>query len=132
MFNHQSYNQGVAALFTVVIVGSAALLMASGAVLLGIGELDRGFTAQQGAEAFAFADGCVDEALERLRLDSSYTGGSITVQNDSCAISVSTPGGSERTIVVIGNVNNTYYKTVQVEVTLGGVITIDSWQELSS
>jgi len=72
---------GIAALFTVIVIGSAGLLMAYGAVMLGIGELELGYTASRGAEAFALADGCVDEALERLRVNESYSGGILTLPN---------------------------------------------------
>lgn len=124
---------GFAALFTVIVIGSAALLMAYGATMIGIGELELGYTYSQGGEAFALADGCIDEALERLRLNASYSGGMLTFPNGSCDIQVEVaPSPTQRTITVTSAINNTYYKKLQAVVTMGSAITIDSWLELST
>ena|SRR3990167_7623784 len=123
---------GIAALFTVIVIGSAGLLMAYGAVMLGIGELELGYTASRGAEAFALADGCVDEALERLRVNESYSGGILTLPNGWCDIQVQViPSPTQRTITVTGTINTMYYKKLQTVVTVGSAVTIDSWLELS-
>lgn len=124
---------GIAALFTVIVIGSAGLLMAYGAVMLGIGELELGYTASRGAEAFALADGCVDEALERLRVNESYSGGILTLPNGWCDIQVQViPSPTQRTITVTGTINTMYYKKLQAVVTVGSAVTIDSWLELST
>ena len=124
---------GIAALFTVIVIGSAGLLMAYGAVMLGIGELELGYTASRGAEAFALADGCVDEALERLRVNESYSGGILTLPNGWCDIQVQViPSPTQRTITVTGTINTMYYKKLQTVVTVGSAVTIDSWLELST
>ena len=131
IFNPTNNKAGIAALFTVIVIGSAALLMAYGAVMLGIGELEVGYTSSRGGEAFALADGCIDEALERLRVNGSYSGGILTLPNGKCDILV-TPSGIQRTITVTSTINNTYYKKLQAVVTVGSAITIDSWLELST
>ena len=75
--------RGVAALVVIVLVGAAALLFVQGSALLGLGELDLGYTSQKGSEAFSVADGCMEEALQRMRLSTSYTGGSLDTSNGS-------------------------------------------------
>lgn len=127
--NHQE--RGVAALLTIVIVSASALIMAYSSGILGIGELDIGYTAAQGEEALSLADGCIDEALRRIRLDTSYSGGNITTTNGSCIIIVS-PSGSDRTITVTASTTDSYYKSIETNISLSGnTITLNSWEEKS-
>lgn len=123
-------NKGAAALFTVIIVSATVLIMAYSASVLGLGELELGYTSQRGAETFHLADGCMEEAMRRLRLDTNYTTSTLNLDSGSCIITVS-GAGSNRTIVVNSTVEN-YNKKIQSDVTLNGnVITVDSWEELS-
>ena len=121
---------------TVVIIGAAALLMAFTASMLGLGELEMGYTSQRGSEAFSVADGCTEETLRRIRMDTSYGVGAgtinLTVSNGSCTIDVTDLGSGQRRVVVTGT-SGDYNKKVQVELTLtGNVIAIDTWAELST
>lgn len=124
-------NRGVAALLTIVIVGAATLIMAYTASILGFGELSMGYTSQKGAETFSIADGCVEEALLRLRIDNNYSGETLSLGEGSCIISVSGAGAS-RTVVVESSLD-VYNKKLQVDITISGsnneIITIDNWQE---
>jgi hypothetical protein len=122
-------NRGVAALLTIVIVSAAALIMAFSSSILGLGELDSGFSNSRGEEALSIADGCMDEAMRRLRLDTSYSGANLSQSNGACIISV-VPSGSERTITVTASTTDSYYKKIEVNLTLAGnVITLNTWEE---
>jgi hypothetical protein len=125
--------RGVAALLTIVVVGAAALIMAYTASILGLGELDLGYTSQQGGETFSIADGCVEEALRHLRIDDSYAGETLNLGDGSCIISIATDG-NDRTIDVTANIGAEYYKSLQVEATLSAdsmnTVTINSWEEV--
>ena len=128
--------KGVAALFAIVIIAAGTLLMAYTASLLGLGELDLGYTFQKGAEAFSVADGCVEESLRRIRLDTSYGIGegdiSLSVSNGSCIINVVDLGGNQRRISVAG-ISSNYNKRIQAEISLiGNIININSWEELTN
>lgn len=123
-------NRGVAALIVVVVVGAAALLMAMSAARLGLGELEMGYIAQKGDETLYLADGCVEDTLERLRVNPAYTGGTITLGGGSCVVSVGI-SGSNRTIIAGATVGD-FNKKVQAEATIvGGVVTLTSWNEMS-
>jgi len=128
-------NRGVAALLTIIIVAAATLIMAYGASLLGLGELDLGYTSSKGGEAMALADGCAEEAMRRIRLNTSYTvtSSSLAFDNGSCIITVES-SGSNRTVKANGTVSD-YHKKIELGLSLSGdsgnVITIDSWEELS-
>ncbi len=121
-------NRGVAAMFTIVIIGVAALIMAFTATVLGMGDLEMAYDSQQGEETFSIADACVEEALRRVRLDSGYTGDTLSLGDGSCIISV-TGSDPNRTILVTSTIG-VYNKAIYVDIVLSGsTITIDSWAE---
>ena len=121
---------GMTALITIVIIVTATLIMAYSASLLGMGELDMGYTASRGAETFSVADGCMEEAFRRIKLDTSYNGGSLDLGNGSCIIVVEA-NGNNRTVTVTGTVEE-YNKKIKAIITLSNnIITINSWEELS-
>ena len=127
-YNPRGEQKGVAALLTIVIVGAATLIMAYSASLLGLGELDMGYTSQQAAETFAIADGCMEETLHQLRLDSGYTGATLNLGDGSCTIEVS--GGL---ITVTANIDSKYYKKIQAGYSISNnVVSVTSWQELTN
>ena len=133
--NLKSNESGVAALLTIIIVAAATLIMAYSASLLGLGEIDLGYTSQKGAEAFSVADGCMEETLRRIRLDTSYGTGigtiNLSVSNGSCIINVVDLEGDRRRITITGTSGDCNRK-IEVELILSdNVITIDSWTEKS-
>lgn len=121
--------KGVAALLTVIIISSVVLVMGLSTSYLGLGELNLGFTEQKGSEALAAAEGCMEDALMLLRLDNSYSGGSLSLENGSCIISVSSTG-SDRTLVSSATVFG-FTRTIQTQVTISSnTILLNSWQEI--
>jgi hypothetical protein len=126
---HLHPKKGVAALLTIVIVSASALIMAISSAYLSLGELDQGFSEGRGNEALFIATGCMDEALERLRKNSSYTGGNLTQSNGSCIISIAT-SGSISTTTVTASTTSSYWKKLESVVTISsGVVSVNSWQE---
>ncbi|MFC1595129.1 hypothetical protein ACFL3E_01730 [Patescibacteria group bacterium] len=125
-------NKGIAALLTIIIVGAATLIMAYNASILGIGELDLGWTSQKGGEALSIADGCMEEAYRRIRLNTNYSGEYITSSNGSCIINIMIQDGT-RKITVTASTTNGYYKKLESQISLSGnVISITSWAEKSN
>ena len=132
---------GFIALLTVIIIGAAALILAYGAAMLGLGALEAGYVEQRGQGAFAAADGCMEEALRHLRLDPAYCSiscstFSFTGGNPTCTISIIDLGGGQRQITGTGSVtagSENYRKTIRMSVTIGAGnrITVNSWQEIS-
>jgi hypothetical protein len=121
---------GATALLLVLIVSAAASAWALGAARSGMNEMEAGHMVQE-AEAVAYVgEGCVEEALGRLRTDANYAGGTLEMSGASCAVSVSA-SGSSRTVtarVAAGN----YHKRIQVDATLfDRTITVQSWKEVS-
>lgn len=120
--------RGIAALIVVAIIGAVALIMAFSASWFGIVDLDTGYLAKKGQEVSVMADGCMDNALQRLKLDVNYSGETLSVNGGSCIISVAVIGNG-RTITVDASSGN-YNQGLIVDITLSGnIIAINSWQE---
>jgi hypothetical protein len=123
---------GFAALLTIIIIGAATLILSFGTFVLSIGDFEQGYVVQQGSETLAVADGCIDEAMRRLRTDETFGSGGVvnlTIGDGSCTITVSTPQAGKRTIVVLGTIGN-YNRKIEVTISLASnVATVDSWVE---
>ena len=124
---------GGSMLLVVIIIAISTLIMAYSSSILGLGELDLGYTSQKGAEAFSIADGCIEEALRRIKLDTNYGIGAgtinLSVNNGSCTIDITDLGGNQRKIIASGMVDN-YIKRIETELILNGnIITVTSWAE---
>jgi hypothetical protein len=124
---------GAVALFLVLVITAGALVLASNAAWLSLGEIESGYTSYKGQEALSAADGCVEEALQRLRYDNSYGVGagtlSFTLPTGSCTLVITNSGGSMRRIIATGTIGN-YNRKLQVDVTASGTtVAITNWQE---
>jgi hypothetical protein len=125
--------KGAAAILSIVIVTASALIMAISASNLGLGELDLGYTSQRGNEALFLADGCMEETLQRIRLDTNYGVGygdiNLNLGNGSCIINVTQLTANRRRVNIASTVG-VYNKKIESDITLSGNnITIDLWSE---
>jgi hypothetical protein len=120
--------RGIAALIVVVIIGAVALLMSLNASWFGIVDLDTGYISKKGEETATLADGCMDNALQRLRFDGSYSGETLNILSGSCIISV-VSNGADRTITITAQDGNYSQGLVATATLTGDVVTVNSWQE---
>lgn len=128
--NKIKYNKGAAALLTIVIIGTASLIMSIGAARLGLGELETGLIEIKGAQVQTLAHGCLEEALERLRKDDTYTGETLSIFDGSCIISVS-GSGSSRNITSMANIG-LYTKKFELNITINNsIISVNSFSEIT-
>jgi hypothetical protein len=123
----------MAALLVVVTLGAAAVVIALGAVRLGVSELDLGYLAQRSGAVLAVADGCLDEVLRRLRFDPNYGVGagsfSVPVDDGSCTMTVVDLGAGRRQLTAVGAAGS-YRRKVAVEVNLSGpAFVVERWEE---
>jgi hypothetical protein len=128
MRNNFKSEKGIIALLTIIIIGFTTLTMALSSSFIGLGELNSGFTNVKGNKAMVLTEGCLEEALNKLRLNSGYSGESLVFKKGSCIISVSS-NLNDRTILVEGQLEN-YHKKIEVDLTLNNnQININSWEE---
>ncbi len=126
------YNQeGVAALLIIVIISVATLIMAYNASLLGLGELEAGYSFQKGGQALAIAEACGEETLRRFKLDTNHTGGTLNLNGGSCIINI-TSNSNNRIIDILSEIEN-YYKKIEIDIDLNGnSIIINNWREIDT
>lgn len=120
-------------LVVVIILGSALLIMSLGSFIAGLGEREGSFALQEGGEAFAAADGCMNEVLLRMHRNTNYGIGSgsipFTLPNGSCSIQVSDLGAGTRQIDSQATVNS-FIKHLRANVSISGdSVTLVSWEE---
>jgi len=130
--NSRRLQQGYVALITVLIVGMAGAAIAVSVLLRGISMTKNSIIISQSVQAKAYADTCAEEALERVRKNSTYTGtAAINFSSDSCSYTVTNTGGTARQIDSTGTVN-TLVRDVQVLLTDVDPITVSDWQEVTN
>lgn len=122
--------RGAAALIVVVILMAVFVLVISRVALTGLDELAANQSAQLGTTTILSAESCVEEAMLRLSRNNTYAGGSLTVGDIACAISVTgTPCGT-CTIDVEANAPN-YTRRIQSDVqVIGSVVNVLNWSEM--
>jgi hypothetical protein len=120
--------QGQAMLLVIVTLTAASLIVATSVLFSGLGELDMGYTYQCGEEGFALGDGCLEETLRRIDIDSGYAGGSLALSNGSCIIGVS-GSATNKTIYATSTVGNCN-KRFQANIVIGsGSTSVSNWLE---
>jgi hypothetical protein len=125
--NLKSQN-GMAAIFTILVIGAAALIMARSAAFLSMSILDTTSLVDKGRELEHLTEGCVEESLRRLQIDNDYsvTDFLLTQTNGSCLISISREN-ENRVIDVIGEIGD-YNKKIVTEVVINNdKILISKW-----
>lgn len=128
---------GAMALFAILILMAAALVIASGVSLRGITHLRATDLSRRGTEVSGSAEACVAEALRRLRDDAGYLGGTLSVGRTTCTVTVTDDGGGQRTMRAAGT-RDQVTRHVRAVATRGttvlsgrtiGTLTVTSWEE---
>lgn len=122
--------RGAAALIAIVIVTALIVVISVGYAFTAIGNLEFGFAKQKSNDVVLTAESCVEEAMLRLSSDNTYSGGSLTVGDVACTMTVTgTPCGSCTIDVAATSVGFT--RNIQAGVTVSGSsVDITSWEEV--
>lgn len=119
--------KGYVATTIVLIVSAVVLGIIVTVSQLGIGEGQASFALTQGENTIDFVEGCMEDALLKLRASASYAGGTITRPEGTCSITVASVG---TTYTVTATTTATAYKrTVQAVVVRTGSLSLTSWKE---
>jgi Na+-transporting NADH:ubiquinone oxidoreductase subunit NqrC len=123
----QNNQRGYAALSIVLLLSVIAGVIVITSTLLGIGEGQAALALTKGEETLHFVEGCMEDALLKIRQNASYAGGSITRPEGTCSITVA-QAGSTYTVTATTPVT-TYKRSIQAVVQRGSSISITSWKE---
>ena len=128
--NKKNNQKGVIAILTIIIISASVLIMAFNSSILGLGELDMGFTSQKGSKTLFIADGCIEEALRQISFNQDYTAENYLLSIDQWTCIINVSNDNPKIINVLANEDEEYYKEIEVSVSLiGGIININSWEE---
>lgn len=132
--------KGYIALIAILIITSVTLAIGISINLLSINETKIGLMQEQTTASFFTADGCLEEAILRIKREpTKYLGGELNLGDGSCSITVMArvtscnitgkDSNNYRTIYIKSNVNN-LIRNIIAEVNLtGGKFTLDCWKE---
>ena len=121
--------KGYIAITTVMLISAITLMIAVTVTLVSINEGQSSLASSKGEERLSFVDGCMEDAILKIRNSASYAGGTTTTPDGNCAITVAKVGSVYT--VTASPVDLTYLKKVQAVVTRGAsTVTITSWQEI--
>jgi hypothetical protein len=125
-------NGGYITLISVLVVGAVGVAIALSLILLGVGSSRTSFAVEQSNQAKALANACAEEALQQIRDSTPFTGsGNLTLGQGTCSYTVTSQGGSNRTVTASGTVGTIVRKVTVVINAINPLITPTSWQEVS-
>jgi Flp pilus assembly pilin Flp len=120
--------QGAAAIMVTIIMLVVATLIVSTTALIGLDDLEIGYSAQVGEDALLSAESCLEEAYVRLTRNSSYTGGSLNVGDATCTITVTgTPCGT--CTITAEATQAEFTRTLEATVSASGTFDITNVEE---
>jgi|APSaa5957512622_1039677.scaffolds.fasta_scaffold114371_2 hypothetical protein len=124
-------NQGYIAFSSLLVISAVVLAVSVSVALQGVTESQASLTYKKGQESMMAANGCIEEALIRLRDSVNYTGGSLGLGNSNCVIAL-TGTGADRTIVVTSTITDPPDYVKHLEATVkraGNSVNVISWLE---
>lgn len=121
--------KGFIALTTVIVILAVVLIMTVSVSLLSVGEAQSGLSLYKGEDSLAFVEGCMEDALIKIRSNDAYAGGTITRPEGSCVITIVSHVGSNWTVTA-NSTDTKYVRKVQVTMVKSSSIAITSWQEI--
>ena len=125
-------SDGFITLISVLVVGAVGVAIMLSLILLGLGSSRTSFAVEQSSQAKALANACAEEALQQIRDSTPFTGtGSLTLGQGTCSYTVTSQGGSNRTVTASGTVGTIVRKLKIIINQINPTITVTSWQEIS-
>ncbi|MFH1632227.1 MAG: hypothetical protein ABIA47_04425 [bacterium] len=126
----RSTKKGAAALISILIFTALIALMAVSVGLMGLNNLEAGFSEQISTDVILSAESCVEEAMLRLTRNSSYAGGSLSVGEVDCDIVVTGAPCGNCTIAVEAS-REFYTRNIVADVAVSGLsVDILTWEEI--
>lgn len=120
--------RGFIAFMVVVVIAMIAAFVVVSTSLTGTGTLLGAYTTTRSEKSLSTADACFEEALLRLKRNSSYTGGTYTIHTIPCTIVVRAVGNT-RTILTQATTSGVVRTLVGSSTVSGSSVTLDAWGE---
>ncbi len=128
--NLQTNQHGAAALTIFLVVMAVALIVVSTTTLIGLDNLNTGFSQQVSSSLLLSAESCAEEAVLRLSRDQNYSGGVLLVGDTQCTITITGVPCGDCVIDVVAQ-DDQFTRKIQSDVTVSGsTLSISSWKEI--
>jgi hypothetical protein len=125
-------SHGYVTLISISVVGMIALSIAITLTLFGVNSSQSSLSYGALKQAENIANACAEEALEVIKLNTSFTGtNNLNFGSNTCTYTVSSQGGQNRTIDASGSVNGAVRKIKVIISALSPNISITSWQDVA-
>ncbi|PWB39141.1 MAG: hypothetical protein C3F02_00790 [Parcubacteria group bacterium] len=121
---------GYVTLLSVLVVSAVGIAIVTSMILLGLGSSRTSFADEQSNQAKALVNACAEEGLQQIRSSTAYTGsGNLSLGQGTCTYTVTSQGGSNRTIVASSTVGLIIRKSKVIINQITPLIQVVSWQE---
>lgn len=120
--------KGVVALVTLLIITFSIVVFSLSIGFLSTNQNQIILDQSQSSRLFGYADGCMEEAYNKVRRLTNYNGEILPVDDVSCTLAV-TASGSNRTITVTA-IRGSYTRSLRSSVSLSPSFSVTSWQEI--
>lgn len=123
---------GYIVLISVLVVSAVGVAVSIAVILFGLGSSRSSFSMEQSSHGRSLVNGCADEAMERIRENTAFTGsGSLTLGQGICEYNVANLGGQNRLVTASSTVG-TIVRKARVNIdAINPKINVLSWEELA-
>jgi hypothetical protein len=124
--------RGATAILAVIIIGAVSLIIVNDLSLSSLNGLDRTNYFEQGSQAMAIADSCLEETMRRLQIDQNYQANNLEMSfgGGSCIINTAIEGNNID--INIKAKIDVFYKSIDAKATINGSsLTLTAWKEIS-
>jgi hypothetical protein len=128
-----SLRRGYVFLISVLAIGAISTATAVSMILLGLAAQQSGFALVESAQAWEYANTCIERALQSLRSDPHYVGGqTFTFTSGTCTLKIiGGRGAVNRTLCAEGNSGGSIRRVEVIASRTLPTTVIDTWKEVS-
>ena len=130
IFNLTKQN-GYIAFTSLLVISAITTVILISSVLISVTTSKNSLSFKKSQEAEVAANGCLENALLRLKFDNNYNNETLTVSQTTCTISISGVGAN-KTVNIEAVINDppSYYQAIQASVKVkGNGISLTSYQK---
>lgn len=129
---YNTYHSGYITLLSILVVGAVGTAITLSLILLGIGASRTSFAYEQSNQAKGLASLCAEEAMQRIRDSTPFTGSNILALGmGTCSYTVTSQGVQNRIIIASGSVGTIIRKVRIIINKINPTIRVVLWQEIA-
>ncbi|HSD12857.1 MAG TPA: hypothetical protein VLC10_04825 [Patescibacteria group bacterium] len=119
--------RGVIALLTMIVLGALVVSIGIAAGLVGHSQLVVEAVTDHERQVRALASTCLEEAVYRVKLDPAYAGGTVPLEGETCAVTVSGAGGTRTVTATAAVASHTKSLTATLTLKQNAALSARAW-----